>query len=222
MTIFQIYAIGKLVAVYFPRVLGPSFPIFLMLGLAGLIRGTSMILFAIPGGALADRFDRRRLAIITQVIALLLVSLFSLLLAAGSIQVWQVFLLLFATSTTQAFDLPAQQALIPQLVGPEEVANGVTLLMGATQTSMVYTSLLSGYALDALSIAGCYALIAISSAGLLLALLSEPGLDPGQWNYHRGVRSGCGHHHRLSCHRHRPHGRCPWQRHRLAPPAPVH
>jgi len=180
-TIFQFFAIGKLVAVYFPRVLGPSFPILLMLGIAGLIRGASMILFAIPGGALADRFDRRRLAIITQVIAVVLVSLFSLLLAVGSIQVWQVFLLLFATSATQGFDLPARQALIPQLVGPEEVPSGVALLMGATQTSMIYTSLLSGYALDALGIAGCYALSGIGHAGLLLALLlmRPQGRPPG-------------------------------------------
>ncbi len=170
-SIFQYFAIGKLIQSYFPQLLGPSFPILLMLGLAGFIRGISMLLFTVPGGALADRVDRRRLSIITQTTALILVGALSLLLAYGSVQVWQVFLLLFITSATTVFDVPARQALIPQLVEPREIPNGVALLAAATQSSLTYSALLAGYSLDILGIAGCYAISAIGNGSLLLALL---------------------------------------------------
>jgi len=169
--IFQFFAIARLIEDHFPRVLGESFPILLMLGLVGLIRGASMLLFTIPGGALADRHNRRSLALLTQCVAVALVVLFSLLLAMGSIQLWQVFLLLFAPSASQMFDLPARQALIPQLVEPREITNAVALFTGAMQTSMTYSAFLAGYTLDTMGIAGTYAISGIGHGSLLLALL---------------------------------------------------
>ena len=169
--IFQYFAIGRLIEDYFPRVLGPSFPILLMLGIVGLIRGASMVLFTILGGVLADRYDRRNLALVTQCVAVTLVGLFAVLMALGSIQLWQVFLLLFATSASQMFDLPARQALLPQLVEPREITNAVALFMAAMQTSLTYSAFLAGYSLDTLGISGTYAISGLGHISLLLALL---------------------------------------------------
>jgi predicted MFS family arabinose efflux permease len=184
---FQFFAIGRLIENYFPRILGPDFPVLLMLGIAGLTRGAGMVLFAILGGVLADRYDRRNLALVTQFVALILVGLFSLLIALDWIELWQVFPLLFLTSATQTFDLPARQALIPQLVERREIANAVALFTGAMQTSTIYAALLAGYVLDTMGIAGSYAASGVGHAGLLLALFfirprGRPAAISGQSN----------------------------------------
>ncbi|MEE8369983.1 MAG: hypothetical protein V3S00_04355 [Dehalococcoidia bacterium] len=53
--IFQFFAIAQLIQEHFPRVLGPSFPVLLMLGIVGFIRGAGMVIFTLLGGVLADR-----------------------------------------------------------------------------------------------------------------------------------------------------------------------
>lgn len=98
---FQYMAIGQLISEYFPRVLGDSFPVLLMLGMVGLTRGAGVLIFSVVGGAFADRLNRRKIAIATQVVALPVSGLFTVLIVADAIQVWQVFVLLFATAGYQ-------------------------------------------------------------------------------------------------------------------------
>ncbi len=168
---FQAFAIGGLIVDYFPKVLGPGFPILLMLGIAGLTRGAGMFLFSMVGGALADRHDRRNLAVATQAAGLIIVLLFSLLIALEWLPLWVVFGFLFLTSAGVMFDLPARQALIPQLVEPQDINNGVALFTAATQSSIAVSPLFAGYFLDHLGIAGTYAASGLGHAALLLALL---------------------------------------------------
>jgi MFS family permease len=168
---FQWFAIGRLIEDYFPRILGDSFPILLMLGIAGLTRGLGMLVASIMGGAFADRHDRRNLAIGTQAVGMALAGLFALLIALDWIQLWQVFILLFAVAAAQTFDLPARQALIPQLVDRADLTNAVSLFTAGMQTSFAFSPLLAGYLLDALGIAGTYAASMIGHGALLGALL---------------------------------------------------
>ncbi|MDO8614258.1 MAG: MFS transporter [Dehalococcoidia bacterium] len=168
---FQWFAVGRLIESYFPRVLGENFPILLMLGIAGLTRGLGMFIFSIAGGVLADRFDRRNLAIFTQIAGMALSGSFALLIALDWIELWHVFVLLFAVAATQAFDMPARQALIPQLVERRDITNAVALFTVAMQTSFAFSPLLAGYLLDALGIAGTYAASITGHAVLLVALL---------------------------------------------------
>ena len=168
---FQWFAVGRLIEDYFPRILGDSFPILVMLGIAGLTRGLGILIFSIVGGALADRHDRRNLAIGTQIAGLTASGLFALLIALDWIQLWQVFVLLFAAAASQTFDLPARQALIPQLVERREITNAVALFTAAMQTSFAFSPLIAGYFLDAVGIAGTYAVSMVGHGVLLLALL---------------------------------------------------
>ncbi len=169
--IFQFFAIAQLIQEHFPRVLGPSFPVLLMLGIVGFIRGAGMVIFTLLGGVLADRYDRRNLALVTQGVSVILIGLFSLLLDLGSIQLWQVFLLVFATSAGTSFGLPARQALLPQLVERREIPSAVALFTAAMQTSLTYSSFLAGWSLGTLGIAATFALSGIGNASLFLALL---------------------------------------------------
>jgi MFS family permease len=168
---FQWFAIGRLIEDYFPQALGESFPILLMLGIAGLTRGLGLFVFSIAGGAMADRYDRRTIAIGTQTAGIALVSIFALLIALDWIAVWQVFILLFLVSATQTFDLPSRQAMIPQLVEPGEVTNAVSLFTASMQTGFAVAPLFAGYFVDTVGIAGTYAASIVGYGALLLALL---------------------------------------------------
>jgi MFS family permease len=168
---FQWFAIGRLIEDYFPKALGESFPILLMLGIAGLTRGLGLFVFSIAGGAYADRHDRRSIAILTQTAGITLSALFALLIAFDWIELWHVFVLLFLVSATQTFDLPARQALIPQLVEREELTNAVSLFTASQQTSFALAPLFAGYFVDTVGVAGTYAASVTGYAALLVAVL---------------------------------------------------
>lgn len=97
----------------------------LALGFVGLVQVVPIILLALPAGHVADRFDRKRVAMLS----LLLLIAGSLALAAISFTVAPVpliYLTLFIIGVALAFHRPAVAALLPQLVPPEKFANAVT------------------------------------------------------------------------------------------------
>jgi len=184
---FQWFTIGRLIENYFPQALGESFPILLMLGIAGLTRGLGMFTFSMIGGALADRHDRRLLAIANQSAGICVAITFSLLIALDWIELWHVFVLLFAAAATQTFDLPARQALIAQVVEPQDLTNATALFAAAAQTSFALSPLFAGYFVDTLGLAGTYAASIIGYAALLIALLvMRPAGKPAE-HPHQGM-----------------------------------
>lgn len=78
-------------------------------------------------GTIADRFDKRKILIITQIFFMLAAAGLALLVKANVVQMWHV--LTFATllGVAQAFDLPANQALVPELVDRDEIPAAVQL-----------------------------------------------------------------------------------------------
>ena len=97
----------------------------LALGFVGLVQVVPIILLALPAGHLADRFDRKRIALLS----LLLLIAGSLALAAISFTVGPIpliYLTLFIIGVALSFHRPAVAALLPQLVPAEKFANAVT------------------------------------------------------------------------------------------------
>ena len=97
----------------------------LALGFVGLVQVVPIILLALPAGHIADRFDRKRIAMLS----LLLLITGSLVLAAISFTVGPIpliYLTLFVIGVALSFHRPAVAALLPQLVPAEKFANAVT------------------------------------------------------------------------------------------------
>src|SRR5262249_50118357 len=82
---------------------------------------------AIHGGAVADRHDRRRILIVTQVAFALIAFAYAGLLATGRLDLALLYVLAVATGLATAYDLPAQQALIPDLVPRRDIPDAVAL-----------------------------------------------------------------------------------------------
>lgn len=97
----------------------------LALGWIGLVQALPMFLFAIPGGQLADRFDRRRVMMATLTLSTA-VSLGLTLAAWKDVSVAWIYLLLFIGATSAALGTPSRSALLPQIVPKAIFPNAIT------------------------------------------------------------------------------------------------
>lgn len=92
------------------------------LALAGIVALLPTALFGPVGGALADRWSRRAIMIVADAITALSIVILVALFATNSVQLWQVYTLMFVRATMQAFQSPAALASTPNLAPPEWLA----------------------------------------------------------------------------------------------------
>src|SRR5918912_2918829 len=84
-------------------------------------------LFGLPAGALADIIDRRRLLIVSQLAMAITVGALAIITLAGVVTPWLLLALAFVLGIATAFNDPAWQAVVPELLPKEELAAGITL-----------------------------------------------------------------------------------------------
>ena len=97
------------------------------LGVTTALQFGPTLLFSFYGGLLADRYDKRRLLMITQAVMGVLALGLGLLVVGDSIELWHVYLLAAALGVAGSLDTPARQAFVSEMVGPEYLANAVSL-----------------------------------------------------------------------------------------------
>jgi len=107
----------------------------LHLGLVNTARGLPMLLFGVVAGVAADRYGRKAQLVIAQVVNCLLNFILATLILTGRIQEWHVYVTAFLAGTVQAFQQPARQALINDLVGQEHLLNAIALSSAAMNMS---------------------------------------------------------------------------------------
>jgi MFS family permease len=145
----------------------------LLLGVLGLARGAGMLLFALFGGTLADRMDRRSLLMAVEMATLTISAVLAALTIAGQIELWLAFVLIFVASGVQSIEIPVRHALIPDLVQREDIPNAVALTTAAQMGSFAFFPVIAGFVIDAIEPGGAYAVSTIGNVigiGALLAL----------------------------------------------------
>jgi predicted MFS family arabinose efflux permease len=153
----------------------------LYVGLDAALGTIPILLFSLIGGVVADRFDRRRILLASQVLQL--VFAFTLAaLAYGHVQsVWPILLISFLTGSAQAFGGPAYQALMPALVEGRAVANAIALNSMQFNLARMIGPVLGGVALAAFGadakaldysgVALCFALNGASFLAVIVSLM---------------------------------------------------
>ena len=149
----------------------------LALGLVGLVRVVPVVFFSILSGVAADVYDRRRLMLVTQAMATILAAGLAVLTWRGLDAVWPVYVIAAASSAIGAFDLPARQALIPNLVPREHLANALTLNTIMFQVAAVAGPALGGIVIGQMGVAWAYAFNAVSFLVVIVALLMMRGVS---------------------------------------------
>ncbi len=143
----------------------------IMVALIATCRGLGALTFGLYGGALADRYDRRKLLIMIQSLQVLgTVGIAAMMyLASGGVAGFVVFFgLTFITAGLQAIDGPTRLAIVPDILGPALAPAGISLNQVAGQVAMPIAMMFTGLIIDALGYSGAYL---FSVLGHLIAIL---------------------------------------------------
>ena len=115
------------------------------LGLVTAIQFAPVLLFSLHGGALADRVDKRKLLILTNIIAAIACYALGFLVLAGIIQLWHVFICAAVLGISSALDAPIRQSFTAEIVGHSDVANAVSLNSANFNAGRLIGPALSGF-----------------------------------------------------------------------------
>lgn len=141
------------------------------LGLFSSLRMVLLLCFFVLGGLMSDRWERRKVMLWIQAISALTALGLALLVFFHAIQVWHIFVLGAITSTTWAFEQPVRQALIPQLVGREDLVNALALNAVVWNGAGLLGPSLVGISVGSIGIAGCFFINVLSYLAVIVALL---------------------------------------------------
>jgi MFS family permease len=142
-----------------------------LLGLNGFLAQVPSLVFALPGGTIADRLNRRKLMLITQTSMMLLALLLAVLTSVRQITIREILAISFLTGVASALNYPAYQALIPDLIPREDLMNAIALNSAQFNMSRAIGPTVAGLALGVLGAAACFYLNSISFLALIIALL---------------------------------------------------
>ena len=141
------------------------------LGIMGLVEAVPALSMALLGGYVADRSDRRRLVLITQLaIIVCVLTLAGQTFAGNLLQLWGVFGVIFVMGIARGFSSPANSAFDPQIVPRELQMNASSWTSSIWQIGAVGGPLFGGLALTCLGIGSTYVLIAILIAISMLCI----------------------------------------------------
>ncbi|MEK7389767.1 MAG: MFS transporter, partial [Elusimicrobiota bacterium] len=142
----------------------------MMLGLIAFVGQFPVFLLGFYAGAAVDRADHLRLVKRTQFLAMLQAVFLTMLTWGGHVQVWHVFALSLAVGVVNAFDMPARQVLIGELVDVEHRHNAIALNSAIVNASRIIGPAVAGVAIAELGEAGCFAINALSYVSVIVAL----------------------------------------------------
>jgi predicted MFS family arabinose efflux permease len=141
------------------------------LGLDAFLGEIPIFLFSLVGGAVADRVDRRRVLLGSQLTQMFCAFILALLIGLGQVEIWHILTLSFVVGLAQSFGGPAYQALIPTLVEREDLPNAIALNSIQFNLARIIGAVLGGIALTKLGAVWCFALNGVSFIAVIISLL---------------------------------------------------
>jgi MFS family permease len=172
----------------------------LALGFVGLTRVVPIVAFSLWGGVVADRHDRRRVMIATQIAMAVVALALWATTSAGREALWMLYALNALSAAAVAFDGPSRQALIPRLVPHADLPGALSLNLSVFQASLIGGPALAGLLIahageGTRGLATIYALNAASFLAVIYALLTmhtsgAPTAATGQTEGWSALREG--------------------------------
>jgi len=114
------------------------------LGFLSFLQFLPVLLFSLWAGVIADRIDRRRLLFVTQSVATVQAVLIAVIVTAGVVKPWMVYVLALVYGVFNAFDLPARQSFLVELVGKEDLSNAIALNSAAFNSARIFGPAVAG------------------------------------------------------------------------------
>jgi MFS family permease len=190
---FQLFFGGQLISLVgtWMQTVAQSWLVYRLTGSAaqlGIVAFASQIpvfLLAPVGGAVADQGRRHRVILATQISSMILASALSALTLTGAVRVWHIYLLAALLGSVNAFDIPARQAFVVDMVGREDLMNAIALNSSMFNGARIAGPAVAGVLVATIGEGWCFFVNAVSYlaviAGLLLmrAVPERPPQAPG-------------------------------------------
>jgi MFS family permease len=134
------------------------------------------MLLSLWGGAVADRYSKRRILMVTQALMGLLALILGVLALTGAATIWQVYVLAFALGLVTVVDNPTRQAFAVEMVGTDGMANAIALNSAVFNLARIAGPAIAGLVIAALGTPAAFLVNAVSFGAVLISLkLMRPG-----------------------------------------------
>ena len=141
-----------------------------LLGLRQFTAEAPLIAFMLLGGAAADRIDRRRILLTSQVVQMTLAAVLGLLYVTGHLGIGPILAVAFLTGLAQSQSAPTYQAVLTTLVPPQHIPNAVALNSLQFNLSRALGPVLAGFLLTTVGTGPCLAVNALSFLAVIAAI----------------------------------------------------
>jgi MFS family permease len=143
----------------------------LLLGTVAFAGQIPVFLLAPIGGMVADRWNRQRVVIATQACSMVLAGILAVLTLTGRVKVWEVVVLAALMGAVNAFDIPARQAFLVDMVGREDLMNAIALNSSMFNGARVIGPSIAGILVASIGEGWCFAANSISYIAVIVGLL---------------------------------------------------
>ncbi|MBU4252591.1 MAG: MFS transporter [Candidatus Omnitrophica bacterium] len=175
---FRIYWLGMFVSLVgtWIQTVAQSWLVFqltnsaFLLGVVGFLGSIPIFILSLFGGVLADRINKRNILIFTQAAFMLLAFLLAVLTQFRFITPAQIMFIALLNGVIMAFDAPARQSIVVELVGREHLFNAIALNSVAFNSSRIIGPAIAGVLISVIGMSGCFYLNGISFLAVIIAL----------------------------------------------------
>ena len=143
----------------------------LLLGSVGFASQIPVFLMAPVGGMAADRFNRQRIVIATQVASMILAIVLALLTLTHMVKVWHIFVLAALLGVVNAFDIPGRQSFLVDMVGREDLMNAIALNSSMFNGARVVGPAIAGILVAKIGEGWCFFANGVSYIAVIVGLL---------------------------------------------------
>jgi MFS family permease len=176
---YQLYFAGQLISVAgtWMQIVAQAWLVYqlshseLMLGVVGFAAAIPALLVSPWAGVVVDRVNKRNLIVVTQVVAMVLAFVLAALTFAGIVQVWHIVVLAVLLGLVNAFDGPARQSFVVEMVGRADLPNAIALNSMIFNGARVIGPALGGILLATVGTAWCFFINGVSFLAVIVCLL---------------------------------------------------
>ena len=143
-----------------------------LVGLNSALRSLGVLLFTLYAGVVVDRVDKRRLIVLTQILQMVEALILAIVVWTHTVAVWQVMVLATFVGVVNAFDIPARQAFMVELVGKEDLVNAIALNSSLFNATRILGPAIAGVVIGASGVGLCFFLNGISYLAVIWGLLA--------------------------------------------------
>ena len=142
-----------------------------LLGLVGFSGQIPVFLFAPLGGVAADRYNRHRMIVVTQSASMALALILAALTLTGQVRIWHLFVLSAILGVVNAFDIPARQSFLQEMVGRADLINAIAINSSMFNCARIVGPAIAGLLVAWIGEGWCFFVNGVSYIAVIAGLL---------------------------------------------------